>query len=45
MDEYEQYEQQLQSVYDAYMAKYRNQAYLEFQLEECNRLEQDKFEV
>ncbi len=32
-------------MYDSYMEKFRNQAYLEQRLEEYNRDEQDKFEV
>ena len=45
MDEYERLEEDLQKLYDNFMAKFRNQAYLEQQLEEYNRAEQDKFEV
>ncbi len=45
MDEYENYEKDLQNMYDSYMEKFRNQAYLEQRLEEYNRDEQDKFEV
>ena len=45
MDEYEKLEEDLQKVYDEYMAKFRNQSYLEQQLEEVNRTEQDKAEV
>lgn len=45
MDEYEALEQDLQKMYDDYMQKFRNQAYLEQALEEYNRNEQDKTEV
>ena len=45
MDEYEKLEEDLQKLYDAYMVRFRNLAYLESQLEEYNRVEQDKFEV
>ena len=45
MDEYEKLEEDLQKLYDGYMIRFRNLAYLEGQLEEYNRVEQDKFEV
>ena len=45
MDEYEPLEEELQKLYDTYMQKFRNQAYLEQILEEHNRTEQDKTEV
>ena len=45
MDEYERLEEDLQRLYDGYMVKFRNQAYLEHQLEEYNRVEHDKEEV
>ena len=45
MDEYEALEKDLQKLYDDYMQKFRNQAYLEQVLEEYNRSEQDKTEV
>ena len=45
MDEYEKLEEDLQKLYDSYMIRFRNLAYLEGQLEEYNRVEQDKFEV
>ncbi|XP_052762465.1 clusterin-associated protein 1-like isoform X2 [Mya arenaria] len=44
MDEYEKLEEDLQKLYDAYLIRFRNQAYLESQLEEYNRVEQDKSE-
>ncbi|KAJ8319193.1 hypothetical protein KUTeg_004284 [Tegillarca granosa] len=44
MDEYEKLEEELQKLYDSYLNKFRNLTYLEQQLEEYNRLEQDKFE-
>ena len=45
MDEYETYETDLKKLYEDFMVKFRNQAYLEGLLEEYNRTEQDKFEV
>ncbi|XP_059162072.1 clusterin-associated protein 1-like isoform X2 [Physella acuta] len=44
MDEYERLEEELQKLYDAYMIKFRNLAFLETQLEEQNKVEQDKLE-
>ncbi|XP_028395560.1 clusterin-associated protein 1-like [Dendronephthya gigantea] len=44
MDEYEKLEVELKSIYEVYMEKYRNLAYLEHLLEEVNRTEQNKFE-
>lgn len=45
MDEYEKLEEDLQKLYDAYLIRFRNLTYLESQLEDYNRLEQDKCEV
>jgi hypothetical protein len=45
MDEYEKIEVELGKLYEVYMDKFRNLAYLEQQLEEHNKAEQDKFEV
>ena len=45
MDEYEKLEEDLQKLYEEYMLKFRNQAFLEQALEEYNRQEQDKTEV
>ena len=45
MDEYEKLEEDLQKLYDAYLIRFRNLTYLESQLEEYNRVEQDKTEV
>ncbi|KAI0237805.1 Clusterin-associated protein 1 [Lamellibrachia satsuma] len=44
MDEYEALEETLQKLYDEFMIKFRNQAYLEQLLEEHDRVEQDKTE-
>lgn len=44
MDEFEKLEGELQIVYAKYMTKYRNLTYLEQELDEYNRSEQDKFE-
>ncbi|XP_033740635.1 clusterin-associated protein 1-like isoform X2 [Pecten maximus] len=44
MDEYEKLEEDLQKLYETYMNKFRNLTYLESQLEDYNRAEQDKFE-
>ncbi|XP_078692870.1 clusterin-associated protein 1-like isoform X1 [Branchiostoma floridae x Branchiostoma belcheri] len=45
MDEYERLEEDLQKQYESYLQKFRNLGYLEQQLEEHNRAEQDKFEL
>lgn len=45
MDEYECLEEDLEKLYDQFMIKFRNQAYLEQLLEDYNRAEQDKTEV
>ncbi|CAG5125271.1 unnamed protein product, partial [Candidula unifasciata] len=44
MDEYEKLEEDLQKLYDAYLIKFRNLSFLETQLEEQNKVEQDKVE-
>lgn len=44
MDEYDKLEEDLQKFYDAYLIKFRNLTYLESQLEDYVRGEQDKFE-
>ncbi|KAI9325066.1 Clusterin-associated protein-1-domain-containing protein [Zopfochytrium polystomum] len=44
MDEYERIEVDLVKLYNTYMEKFRNLSYLEQQLDEYNRQEQDKFE-
>ncbi|XP_014681342.1 PREDICTED: clusterin-associated protein 1-like, partial [Priapulus caudatus] len=44
MDEYEKLESELEGVYQSYVDKFRNVAYLENQLEEYNRLEQERFD-
>jgi len=45
MEDYEKLEEDLKVLYQEYMDKYRNLTYLEQQLEEYNRLEQDKSDV
>ena len=45
MDEYEKTEDELQKQYDIYLEKFRNLAYLEQQLEDHHRIEQERFEV
>ena len=45
MDEYEKLEVELQKQYEGYMERHRNLSYLEHQLEEYTRVEQDKMEV
>ncbi|RKO94193.1 Clusterin-associated protein-1-domain-containing protein [Blyttiomyces helicus] len=45
MDEYEKIELDLGKVYETYMERFRNLTFLEQQLDEYNRLEQDKFEA
>lgn len=44
MDEYEKLEEDLQKLYETYVLKFRDLSYLESQLEEFYRSEQDKFE-
>ncbi|KAI8822298.1 clusterin-associated protein 1 [Chytriomyces cf. hyalinus JEL632] len=44
MDEYEKIEVDLVKLYEIYMDKFRNLSYLEQQLDEHDRIEQDKFE-
>ncbi|KAI8852019.1 Clusterin-associated protein-1-domain-containing protein [Chytridium lagenaria] len=44
MDDYEKIEIELVRLYEIYMEKFRNLTYLEQQLDEHNKLEQDKFE-
>ncbi|XP_037363612.1 clusterin-associated protein 1 isoform X2 [Talpa occidentalis] len=44
MDEYEKIEEELQKQYDVYLEKFRNLTYLEQQLEDHHRLEQERFE-
>lgn len=45
MDEYEKIEEDLQKQYDIYVEKFRNLCYLESQLDEYHRMEQERFEV
>ncbi|XP_072273705.1 clusterin-associated protein 1 isoform X2 [Pyxicephalus adspersus] len=44
MDEYEKLEEDLQKQYEIYIDKYRNLSFLEQQLEDHHRMEQDRFE-
>lgn len=44
MDEYEKLEEELKKVYETFMEKHRNLAYMEQLLEDINRAERDKFE-
>ncbi|KAM7387993.1 hypothetical protein PAMP_024197 [Pampus punctatissimus] len=44
MDEYEKIEEDLQKQYDTYVEKFRNLCFLESQLEEYHRMEQERFE-
>ncbi|XP_075422484.1 clusterin-associated protein 1 isoform X2 [Ascaphus truei] len=44
MDEYEKIEEELQRQYEVYLDKYRNLCYLEQQLEDYHRTEQEQFE-
>lgn len=44
MDEYEKIEEDLQKQYDTYVEKFKNLCFLESQLEEYHRLEQERFE-
>ncbi|XP_029905049.1 clusterin-associated protein 1 homolog isoform X2 [Myripristis murdjan] len=44
MDEYEKIEEELQKQYETYVEKFRNLSFLESQLEEYHRIEQERFE-
>ncbi|XP_069009478.1 clusterin-associated protein 1 homolog [Embiotoca jacksoni] len=44
MDEYEKIEEELQKTYETYEEKFRNLTFLESQLDEYHRLEQERFE-
>ncbi|XP_032896595.1 clusterin-associated protein 1 isoform X4 [Amblyraja radiata] len=44
MDEYEKIEEDLQKQYESYVEKFRNLCYLEQQLEDLHRMEQERFE-
>ncbi|XP_072337453.1 clusterin-associated protein 1 homolog isoform X3 [Scyliorhinus torazame] len=44
MDEYEKIEEELQKQYEIYVEKFRNLCYLEQQLEDLHRMEQERFE-
>lgn len=45
MDEYEKFEEDLQKQHDTYVQKFKNLCFLESQLDEFHRLEQERFEV
>ena len=45
MDEYERLEADLYKLYDSYMDRFRNLAFLEHQLDDYHRAEQDRLEV
>ncbi|XP_066496811.1 clusterin-associated protein 1 isoform X4 [Tiliqua scincoides] len=44
MDEYEKIEEELQKQYSCYLGKFRNLTYLEQQLDDQHRMEQERFE-
>ncbi|XP_030068947.1 clusterin-associated protein 1 [Microcaecilia unicolor] len=44
MDEYEKIEEELQKQYEIYLEKFRNLCYLEQQLDDYHRMEQERFE-
>ncbi|XP_023195005.1 clusterin-associated protein 1 [Xiphophorus maculatus] len=44
MDEFEKIEEELQKQYEIFVEKFRNLSYLESQLDEYHRLEQERFE-
>lgn len=44
MDEYERLEEDLEKLYTSYMERFRNLAFLEQQLDDHNRIEQDRLE-
>lgn len=45
MDEYEKIEEDLQKQYDIYVEKFMNLCFLESQLEDYHRMEQERFQV
>ncbi|KAG8145511.1 hypothetical protein E2320_012035, partial [Naja naja] len=45
MDEYEKIEEELQKQYSCYVEKFRNLTYLEQQLDDQHRMEQERFEM
>lgn len=45
MEEYEKIEEELQKQYEIYVQKFRNLCFLEQQLEDYHRVEQERFEV
>ena len=45
MDEYDRMEVDLQKLYETYVEKFRNLSFLEAQLDDYHRLEQDRLEV
>ncbi|MEQ2204471.1 hypothetical protein XENOCAPTIV_013620, partial [Xenoophorus captivus] len=45
MDEYEKIEEELQKQYEIFVEKFRNLSFLESQLDEYHRQEQERFEV
>lgn len=45
MDEYEKIEEDLQKQYDIYVEKFKNLCFLESQLDEYHRMEQERFQV
>ncbi|CAJ1060815.1 clusterin-associated protein 1 homolog isoform X2 [Xyrichtys novacula] len=45
MDEYEKIEEELQKQYETYVEKFRNLCFLESQLDEYHKLEQERFEL
>lgn len=45
MDEYEKIEEDLEKQYQTYVEKYRNLSFLEQQLDDYHRVEQERFEV
>ena len=45
MDDFERLEDDLKKLYDTYMVRFRNLAYLEHQLEEYHRVERDRLKV
>jgi len=45
MDDYDKLEEQLHIIYDDYLLKFRNMAYLEEMLDEFQKAEQGRYEV
>lgn len=45
MDEYEKYQEEMATLYQSYVVKYRNMVYLEDQLENYDKIESENMKV